>query len=118
MNIFIANTKKQNTAKLITLLQKIDKEITILGNASSYKETIDFCNKHSSALDLLICGTQLQGETTSNILNQISGSNSIIFTAGSKHEAYEAIKSNCTDFVLEPCDHNEISDALVKVKSV
>lgn len=118
MNIFIANTKKQNTDMLITLLQKIDKGITVLGNASSYEETIGFCNKHSLELDLLICGTQLQGETTSNILNQISDLNSIIFTAESKHEAYEAIKSNCIDFVLEPFDHNEIADALVKVKSV
>jgi len=118
MNVLISNGEASEANLLIELLHKIDNQIHILGTTSSYEETMLFCAHHSDEIDLVFCATQMNGLSTFDIASQTEIQHKFIFTSNSKEDAYDAIKTNCIDFLLEPFDLTDVSLAIKRAKAI
>lgn len=117
MNVLIANSETEKTNKLIELLHQHDCNINILRNTSSVEETIQFYTRNSQVIDLSFFETQLTDGSSFDVPRHVVIKNPIVFTSSSKQDAYEAIKSNSLDFLLDPYELPQVAQAVNKAKN-
>lgn len=117
MNVLIANSEAKKTDTLIELLCQHDANINIVGKTSSIKETIQFYTKNSQEIDLSFFETQLTDGSSFDILSHLSIKNPIVFTSSTKEDAYDAIKVNGLDFLLDPYELSQVAQAVNRAKT-
>lgn len=118
MNVLIANNKTEKFKHLSELLHQIDKNIQIIGNPSSVKDTLHYFQERPQDIDLAFFETQLTDGPTFDIFSLATINNPVIFTSGSKKDAFEAIKVDGVDYLLEPLTYNDVVLALQKVNKI
>ena len=96
---------------MIKIIQKLDKNIHIVGDCDSVSEGLRIANLHKP--DLVLLDVNLQGETGFDFVNQASHLKfKLIFVTAYHEHALQALKCGAVDYLLKPVDSNEIDKAI------
>ena len=117
MNILIANSEIEKSDQLAELLYQYDHKINILGKPSTINETIKLFVRKSSEIDLSFLDIKLTHDSIFKELSNGSIPHPIVYSSPSKEDAYDAIKANGIDFLLEPFCLEEVTKILNKLDS-
>jgi DNA-binding LytR/AlgR family response regulator len=113
MNILIVENEKPAADKLVRLLMKIDKSITVLGITETVEETINRIRENPLP-DLILMDIQLDDGLCFEIFETASVDIPIIFTTAYDEYTLKAFKVNSIDYLLKPIDEGLLKDALAK----
>ncbi|MBL0103802.1 MAG: response regulator transcription factor [Bacteroidetes bacterium] len=115
MKVLISEDEKLNADHLVSLLNRIDPTIEVLGIFDSVKRTVEYLSKNPEP-DLLLLDIHLADGLSFDIFNQISSDIPVIFTTAFDEYAIKAFKVNSIDYLLKPIGKDELSDALEKAR--
>lgn len=116
MNVLIANDIKEKTEKLSELLHQIDRNIRIIGNPTTIEDTLLYLKTNSPNIDLALFETKLPDGPTFEIFKRLTVNTPVIFTSPTKKYAFEAIKVNGVDYLVEPLTFSDVVNAVEKAK--
>ena len=117
MNILIVENEKPAADKLVRLLMKIDKSITILGVIETVEETINRLQENQQP-DLILMDIQLDDGLCFEIFETTNVEIPVIFTTAYDEYTLKAFKVNSLDYLLKPVDEELLRSALVKFKKL
>ena len=115
MNVLIAHSESRKADHLVDLLYQFDKNINVLGKTTSLGETLELYNQKSSVLDVAFIAAYFNEVSTAELFKQFEHKVPMVFTSPSRHHAYEALKAQSIDFMLEPFHFNDVTIAVNKV---
>jgi DNA-binding LytR/AlgR family response regulator len=113
MNILIVENEKPAADKLVRLLTKIDKSITVLGVIETVEETINRLQEKPIP-DLILMDIQLDDGLCFEIFETASVDIPVIFTTAYDEYMLKAFKVNSIDYLLKPVDEALLKSALAK----
>lgn len=113
MNILVVENEKPAADKLVRLLMKIDKSITILGIAESVEETINKIQE-KPVPDLILMDIQLDDGLCFEVFETTNVDIPVIFTTAYDEYTLKAFKVNSIDYLLKPVDEESLRSALAK----
>jgi DNA-binding LytR/AlgR family response regulator len=113
MNILIVENEKPAADKLVRLLMKIDKSVTILGVIETVEETIN-CLQETPLPDLILMDIQLDDGLCFEIFEAAKIDIPVIFTTAYDEYTLKAFKVNSIDYLLKPIDEELLKSALAK----
>ena len=117
MNVLIANSNEEKSKELSSIIELCNDSTTVIGNPTTLEDTLRCMQEQNGGIDLAFIETSIGKDAVfDSVFNPSSLIKPVIFTSSRKKDAFEAIKSNCIDFLLEPFKSNEVSDAINKVK--
>ncbi len=117
MNILIVENEKPAAEKLIRLLMKIDKSITILEVIETVEQTINRLQEKPQP-DLILMDIQLDDGLCFEIFETTSVDIPVIFTTAYDEYTLKAFKVNSVDYLLKPIDEGLLKAALTKFKKI
>jgi DNA-binding LytR/AlgR family response regulator len=117
MNILIVENEKPAADKLVRLLMKIDKSITILGVVETVEESINRIQEKPLP-DLILMDIQLDDGLCFEIFETITVDIPVIFTTAYDEYTLKAFKVNSIDYLLKPIDEELLKSALAKFKKL
>lgn len=117
MNILIIENEKPAADKLVRLLMKIDKSITILGVIETVEETINRLQE-KPVPDLILMDIQLDDGLCFEIFETTKIEIPVIFTTAYDEYTLKAFKVNSIDYLLKPVDEGLLKSALAKFKKL
>lgn len=115
MNVIIIEDEKLSAEHLSTLLQRLDKSITIIGNAGSLKSSAKLLEKHKD-VDLLFVDIHLADGLSFELFSSLKIEAPVIFTTAYDQYAIQAFKVNSIDYLLKPIAIEDLDAALQKFK--
>ena len=113
MNILIVENEKPAADKLVRLLMKIDKSITILGIVETVEESINRIQEKPLP-DLILMDIQLDDGLCFEIFETTNVDIPVIFTTAYDEYTLKAFKVNSIDYLLKPIDEELLRSALAK----
>jgi DNA-binding LytR/AlgR family response regulator len=113
MNILIIENEKPAADRLIRLLMKIDKSITVLGVIETVEETINRLQE-KPVPDLIMMDIQLDDGLCFEVFETANIDIPIIFTTAFDEYILKAFKVNSIDYLLKPIDEALLRLALAK----
>ena len=113
MNILIVENEKPAADKLVRLLMKIDKSVTILGIIETIEETINRLQEIPLP-DLILMDIQLDDGLCFEIFEAAKIDIPVIFTTAYDEYTLKAFKVNSIDYLLKPIDEELLKSALAK----
>jgi DNA-binding LytR/AlgR family response regulator len=113
MNILVVENEKPAADKLVRLLMKIDKSITILGVTESVEETINRIQE-KPVPDLILMDIQLDDGLCFEVFETTNVDIPVIFTTAFDEYTLKAFKVNSIDYLLKPVDEGLLRSALAK----
>jgi DNA-binding LytR/AlgR family response regulator len=117
MNILIIENEKPAADKLIRLLMKIDKTITVLGVIETVEESINRLQEQPVP-DLILMDIQLDDGLCFEIFETINVEIPVIFTTAYDEFTLKAFKVNSIDYLLKPISEELLKSALAKFKKL
>jgi DNA-binding LytR/AlgR family response regulator len=117
MNLLVIENEKPASDKLIKILNKIDKSITILGVIETVEEAINRLQEKPQP-DVILMDIQLDDGLCFEIFETISVDIPVIFTTAYDEYTLKAFKVNSVDYLLKPVDENLLKSALAKYKKL
>jgi DNA-binding LytR/AlgR family response regulator len=117
MNILIVENEMPAADKLVRLLEKIDKSITVMGVVETVEETINWLQERS-APDLILMDIQLDDGLCFEIFETIKVEIPVIFTTAYDEYTLKAFKVNSIDYLLKPVEEESLKAALLKFKKL
>ena len=117
MNILIIENEKPAADKLIRLLMKIDKSITILSVIETVEATINRLQENPQP-DLILMDIQLDDGLCFEIFETANIEIPIIFTTAYDEYILKAFKVNSIDYILKPIEEGSLRAALTKFKKL
>jgi DNA-binding LytR/AlgR family response regulator len=117
MNILIIENEKPAADKLVRLLMKIDKSITILGVIETVVESINRLQEKPQP-DLILMDIQLDDGLCFEIFDTIKVDLPVIFTTAYDEYTLKAFKVNSIDYLLKPVEEDMLKAALAKFKKL
>jgi DNA-binding LytR/AlgR family response regulator len=117
MNILIVENEKPAADKLVRMLMKIDKSMTILGVAETVEETINRLQENPQP-DLILMDIQLDDGLSFEVFETINVEIPVIFTTAYDEYTLKAFKVNSIDYLLKPVDEEQLRSALAKFKKL
>jgi len=117
MNILIVENEKPAANKLVRLLMKIDKSVTILGIIETIEETINRLQEIPLP-DLILMDIQLDDGLCFEIFETTKVNIPVIFTTAYDEYTLKAFKVNSIDYLLKPIDEGLLKSALAKFKKL
>jgi DNA-binding LytR/AlgR family response regulator len=117
MNILIVENEKPAADKLVRILMKIDKSMTILGVAETVEETINRLQENPQP-DLILMDIQLDDGLSFEVFETINVEIPVIFTTAYDEYTLKAFKVNSIDYLLKPVDEEQLRSALAKFKKL
>ncbi len=117
MNILIIENEKPAADKLIRLLMKIDKSITILGVIETVEGVINRLQENPQP-DLILMDIQLDDGLCFEIFETANIEIPIIFTTAYDEYILKAFKVNSIDYLLKPIEEGLLKSALTKFKKL
>jgi DNA-binding LytR/AlgR family response regulator len=113
MNILVVENEKPAADKLVRMLMKIDKSITILGVIETVEETINRIKEKPSP-DLILMDIQLDDGLCFEVFETTNIDIPVIFTTAYDEYTLRAFKVNSIDYLLKPVDEELLRSALTK----
>jgi DNA-binding LytR/AlgR family response regulator len=117
MNILIVENEKPAADKLVRLLMKIDKSITVLGVSETVEETINRLQENPQP-DLILMDIQLDDGQCFEIFDTAKVDIPVIFTTAYDEYTLKAFKVNSIDYLLKPIEEELLRSALAKFKKL
>lgn len=117
MNLLIIENEKPASDRLIRILNKIDKSISILGVIETVEEAINRLQEKPQP-DLILMDIQLDDGLCFEIFETIKIDIPLIFTTAYDEYTLKAFKVNSVDYLLKPIDENLLKSALNKYKKL
>jgi DNA-binding LytR/AlgR family response regulator len=117
MNILIIENEKPAADKLVRILLKIDKSITILGVIETVEETINRLQENPQP-DLILMDIMLDDGLCFEIFETTNVEIPVIFTTAYDEYTLKAFKVNSIDYLLKPVDEELLKSALAKFKKL
>ena len=115
MKVLIVEDETMAYENLVKILDEIDPEIEIVGNAESIQQTIKWLTT-KAAPDLILLDIHLSDGSAFNIFGSITVETPIIFTTAYDEYAIDAFKVNSIDYLLKPINVDDLRAALDKFK--
>lgn len=116
MNVLIVEDEVAARENLISILDKIDPAITIVGQTESVTQTVRWLSSNCSP-DLIFMDIQLSDGSSFNIFSSIAVNTPIIFTTAFDQYAIDAFRVNSIDYLLKPIDEKMVERALIKYRT-
>ena len=117
MNLLIIENEKPAADRLIRVLMKIDKSITVLGVIETVEEAINRLQENPQP-DLILMDIQLDDGLCFEIFETINIEIPVIFTTAFDEYTLKAFKVNSIDYLLKPIDEELLKTALTKFKKL
>jgi DNA-binding LytR/AlgR family response regulator len=117
MNLLIIENEKPASDRLIRILNKIDRSITILGVIETVEGAINRLQEKPQP-DLILMDIQLDDGLCFEIFETIKVDIPLIFTTAYDEYTLKAFKVNSVDYLLKPIDENLLKSALNKYKKL
>jgi len=117
MNLLIIENEKPASERLVRILNKIDKSITILGIIETVEEAINSLQEKPQP-DIILMDIQLDDGLCFEIFDTIKVDIPVIFTTAYDEYTLKAFKVNSVDYLLKPVDENLLKSALAKYKKL
>lgn len=117
MNILIIENEKPAADKLIRLLMKIDKSVTVLGVVETVEESINRLQENPQP-DLILMDIQLDDGLCFEIFETATVDIPVIFTTAYDEYTLKAFKVNSIDYLLKPVEEESLRQALSKFKKL
>jgi DNA-binding LytR/AlgR family response regulator len=117
MNILIVENETPAADKLIGILRKIDKSVTVLGVCETVEETINRLQQKPQP-DLILMDIQLDDGLCFEIFETITVDIPVIFTTAYDKYTLKAFKVNSVDYLLKPVEEESLKAALNKYKKI
>ncbi len=117
MNILIVENEIPAADKLIGILHKIDKSITVIDVCETVEETINRLQEKPLP-DLIMMDIQLDDGLCFEIFETIKVEIPVIFTTAYDAYTLKAFKVNSVDYLLKPIDEEALKTALDKFKKI
>src|SRR4030043_863323 len=117
MNILIIEKETPAADRLIGILGKIDKSITVLGVCETVEETINRLQQNPQP-DLILMDIQLDDGLCFEIFDTIHVDTPVIFTTAYDEYTLRAFKVNSIDYLLKPIDEESLRSALAKYRKL
>jgi DNA-binding LytR/AlgR family response regulator len=117
MNILIVENEKPAADKIVRLLKRIDKSITVTGMIESVEGTVEFLQKEKRP-DLILMDIQLDDGLCFEIFEIMHLNIPVIFTSAYDEYTLKAFKVNSVDYLLKPIEEIPLSNAIHKFKSL
>lgn len=116
LNILIVDDEKNIRIGIKKMLNLIDPNYSVVGEANSIKEAKSVLLKCKP--DILLLDIELKDGTGFELLDQLDTiSFKVIFITAFNQYAIKAFKFNALDYLLKPVDPNELKTALEKAKA-
>lgn len=115
MNILIIEDEKHNADRLIRLLNRLDKDISVFGPLASVAEIHKFFQKDVN-VDLILSDIRLTDGLSFDALKDIPDNIPVIFTTAYDEYAIKAFNFNGIAYLLKPIEKDELADAIEKSK--
>ncbi len=115
MNVLIVENEIPAADRIIKLLKKNDKSITVLGVVESVEEAINRLQVKPQP-DLILMDIQLDDGLCFEIFETINIDTPVIFTTAYDEYTLKAFKVNSVDYLLKPVDEDLLKLALEKFK--
>jgi DNA-binding LytR/AlgR family response regulator len=117
MNILIVENEMPAADKIVRVLKKIDKSITVLGVVETVEEAINRLQEKPQP-DLILMDIQLDDGLCFEIFETINVDIPVIFTTAYDEYTLKAFKVNSVDYLLKPIDEESLKSALAKYKKL
>lgn len=117
MNILIIEDEMPAAEKVIRLLKKIDKSVTVTGVIETVEEAINRLQERSLP-DLILMDIQLDDGLCFEIFETINVEIPVIFTTAYDEYTLRAFKVNSIDYLLKPIDEGSLKNAISKYKKL
>lgn len=116
MNILLIEDEITAAKKLISILEKIDKEIHVSEICNAVSSSVNWLKNHPQP-DLIFMDIQLTDGISFEIFKQIEINCPIIFVTAFDNFALEAFRVNSVDYILKPYEIEHVKLALQKYDS-
>jgi len=117
MKILIIENETPAAEKLIRLLKKIDKSITIMGVAETVEESVNRLQDNPQP-DLILMDIQLDDGLCFEIFEILKVETPVIFTTAFDEFTLRAFKVNSIDYLMKPIEEELLRSALEKFKKL
>lgn len=117
MNILIVENEKPAADKIVMLLKKVDKSVTVIGVVESVEGAIIRLQEEPLP-DLILLDIQLDDGLCFEIFETIKIDTPIIFTTAYDEFTLKAFKVNSVDYLLKPIEEIPLRNAINKFKSL
>ena len=117
MNVLVVENEIPAADKIVRLLKKIDKSVTILGVIETVEETINRLQERPQP-DLILMDIQLDDGLCFEIFETINIDIPVIFTTAYDEFTLKAFKVNSVDYLLKPVDEKLLKSAIEKFKKL
>lgn len=117
MNIVLFEDEKHNAERLIQLIEKTNRNLTVSAVIPSVEAGIKWLNNNGTA-DLILMDIQLSDGNCFEILEKADIKLHVIFTTAYDNFTLKAFKHNSIDYLLKPIELSELEAALTKFESV
>ena len=113
MNILLIENERPAADRLVKLLMKIDKSITIMGILETVEGTVNWLQENPQP-DLILMDIQLDDGLCFEIFETASIDIPVIFTTAYDEYTLKAFKVNSVDYLLKPVEEGLLRSALAK----
>ena len=117
MNVLVVENENPAVEGLISLLNKIDSDINVIGITQSVESTINWFQSHPNP-DLIFMDIQLDDGLCFELFETMKIEIPVIFTTAYDEYMLSAFKVNSVDYLLKPIELNHLSVAIEKFKSI
>ena len=117
MKILIIENETPAAEKIVRLLKRIDKSITIMGVVETVEESVNRLQDNPPP-DLILMDIQLDDGLCFEIFETVSVDTPVIFTTAYDEYTLKAFKVNSIDYLLKPIDEGLLRTALNKYKKL
>lgn len=117
MNILIVENEKPAAERIIRMLGKIDRTVTITGISETVEGTVNWLQANPRP-DLILMDIQLDDGLCFEIFDIINIEIPVIFTTAFDEYTLKAFKVNSVDYLLKPIDEKLLKASLEKFKKI
>lgn len=118
MKAIIVEDEQLAAERLTTLVSQADRNIEIIGQFDTVRETVSFLEANAVDVDILFCDIQLADGLSFNIFEKVSFEAPVIFTTAYDEYTLKAFKVNSLDYLLKPVRLEDLEQAIEKYKTV
>jgi two-component system, LytTR family, response regulator LytT len=117
MNVLIIENEKPAADKIVRLLKKVDKSITVAGIIESVEGSVNRLQQEPLP-DLILMDIQLDDGLCFEIFDTICIDIPVIFTTAYDQYMLKAFKVNSIDYLLKPIEEASLRNAINKFNSL
>ncbi len=117
MNVLVVENEHPAADKIVRLLKKLDKSITVIDVIETVEDAINRLQENPQP-DLILMDIQLDDGLCFEIFDTINVDTPVIFTTAYDEYTLRAFKVNSIDYLLKPVDEESLRAALAKFKKL